>query len=81
MRTGVGMAEGRRYLEVADPARVGTCPARAFAGGGYVRDGVLDYRVWFPASRGDAFHAFATCEDALAASDDIDGAEPPPDRA
>ena len=33
--------------------------------------------MWFPATRGDAFHAFATCEDALATSEDIDGAKPP----
>jgi putative acetyltransferase len=34
------------FPDVLDPALVGTYPAEAFAGGGYVWDAVLEYRVW-----------------------------------
>ncbi len=34
------------YPEVKDESLVGTYEARAFAGGGYVWDEVLEYRVW-----------------------------------
>jgi hypothetical protein len=35
-----------QYPKVMDPARVGTYPAVVGAGGGYVFDEVLEYRVW-----------------------------------
>jgi hypothetical protein len=38
--------------EVMDGDLVGTYPARAFAGGGYVWDEVLEYRVWCHPSAG-----------------------------
>lgn len=58
--------------DALDPDAVGTYPARVFAGGGYVWDAVLEYRVWSHPERGapdeaggeDYFHAFASYEDA-----------------
>jgi hypothetical protein len=57
-----------RFPAVLDPRRVGTYPALAGAGGGYVWDAVLEYRVWCHPERGapdlddgsDWFRAFAT---------------------
>lgn len=74
-----------RYPKARDPGRVGTYPASAKAGGGYVWDEVLEYRVWCHPERGapdaadgsDYFHAFATCEEALAFSRRTAGAEKP----
>ncbi|MEL7060380.1 MAG: GCN5 family acetyltransferase [Acidobacteriota bacterium] len=71
--------------DVLDPERVGTYPARAFAGGGYVWDEVLEYRVWCHPERGapdeadgqDYFRAFASAEDAAAFSAATVGAERP----
>ena len=40
------------YPDAVDPDKVGTYPARAFGGGGYVWDEVLEYRVWFCPARG-----------------------------
>lgn len=59
---------------VADPALVGTYPASVKAGGGYVWDAVLEYRVWCYPGRGapdecdgnDYYHVFETGEDARA---------------
>jgi len=70
---------------VLDPALVGTYPATAHAGGGYVWDAVLEYRVWCHPERGapdsadgsDYYHVFATHEDALAFSAKTKGAEAP----
>lgn len=55
------------YPDAVDPGRVGDYPARAGAGGGYVWDAVLEYRVWcHPRDGGDDFYyAFATYEGAL----------------
>jgi hypothetical protein len=61
-----------KYPPAADPSKVGTYPARAYAGGGYVWDAVLEYRVWCYPEHGaadlhdgsDYFFAFATFEDA-----------------
>lgn len=74
-----------RFPVAADPAMVGNYPARARAGGGYVWDEVLEYRVWCYPSRGakdvadgdDYFYAFGTHEEAQAASDELDGAGEP----
>ena len=74
-----------QYPDVIDPSRVGTYPARTRAGGGYVWDAVLEYRVWCHPERGapdeadgdDYYHAFATYEDALSFAQGTIGAEDP----
>jgi hypothetical protein len=71
--------------EVLDPAKVGSYPATAKAGGGYVWDAVLEYRVWCHPERGapdeadgsDYYYAFATYDEALAFSRRVEGAEEP----
>jgi putative acetyltransferase len=73
------------YPAVMDPNRVGTFPALAKSGGGYVWDEVLEYRVWCHPERGapdeddgdDYFYAFASYEEAAAFSRDTTGAESP----
>ena len=73
------------YPPVLDPARVGSYPARAKAGGGYVWDEVLEYRVWLHPERSaqdqadgnDDYHAFASYTDATAFAAASDGAEQP----
>lgn len=74
------------YPDAIDPARVGTYPARAGAGGGYVWDEVLEYRVWCHPERGapdekntgkDYYHAFATYSEAREFSRATPGAEEP----
>lgn len=73
------------YRDAADPSRVGDYPARAFAGGGFVWDEVLEYRVWCHPERGaddeadgsDYYYAFATYDEALAFSRRSPGAEEP----
>jgi hypothetical protein len=73
------MTRAGEYPTAADPVRVGTYPARVFAGGGYVWDEVLEYRVWcHPADHGSAYyHAFATYPEALACSRRTQGAKAP----
>ena len=74
-----------RYPTAVDPSRVGTYPAHAYSGGGYVWDEVLEYRVWCHPERGapdlydgnDYFRAFATYPTALAFSRRTRGAEEP----
>ena len=74
-----------RYPEVIDPQLVGTYPASAFAGGGYVWDAVLEYRVWCHPEHGaadqadgnDYFHAFASYAEAKGFSQRTEGAEEP----
>jgi hypothetical protein len=74
-----------KYPAVMDPNLVGTFPALAKSGGGYVWDEVLEYRVWCHPERGapdeddgdDYFYAFASYEEAAAFSRDTAGAEPP----
>jgi hypothetical protein len=74
-----------RYPDVLDASRVGTYPADAKAGGGFVWDAVLEYRVWCHPERGapdeedgnDYFRAFATHAKALAFSQGTKGAEEP----
>lgn len=73
------------FPAVVDPVAVGTYPALAKAGGGFVWDEVLEYRVWFSPGRGaedvagggDYFYAFATASEALAVAGRSDGAEEP----
>lgn len=74
-----------RYPEALDPSLVGTYPASANAGGGYVWDAVLEYRVWCHPENGapdeadgnDYFYAFATYAEALECSEETEGAEEP----
>jgi hypothetical protein len=73
------------YPDAVDPSLVGTYPALAGAGGGYVWDAVLEYRVWCHPERGapgeeagnDYYYAFETYAEALAFSEQTVGAEPP----
>ncbi len=73
------------YPDAIDPILVGTYPAVAASGGGYVWDQVLEYRVWFHPERGapdiddgsDYYLPFATYEQAAAASQGSPGAEEP----
>src|SRR5690606_20351606 len=73
------------YPKAIDPALVGTYPASAKAGGGYVWDAVLEYRVWCYPRAGaadtcdgcDYYYAFATFEEAKAFSAITAGAQEP----
>jgi hypothetical protein len=70
---------------VLDPELVGTYPANSKAGGGYVWDAVLEYRVWCHPERGapdeadgsDYYRPFASHAEALAFSRATTGAEQP----
>jgi putative acetyltransferase len=74
-----------RYPEVLDASLVGTYPAVAKSGGGYVWDAVLEYRVWCHPERGapaesdgnDYYYPFASYAEALAFSKSTRGAEEP----
>lgn len=69
----------------SEPDKVGTYPAHASAGGGYVWDEVLEYRVWCHLRDGaddladgdDYFYAFATFEQAQEAAARLAGATEP----
>jgi hypothetical protein len=73
------------YPDVLDPSLVGTYDVTAKAGGGYVWDEVLEYRVWCHPERGaedlddgnDYYYPFATCKEALEFSQTTAGAEEP----
>jgi hypothetical protein len=73
------------YPDAVDPNLVGRYSPRTNAGGGYVWDDVLEYRVWCHPERGspdfedgsDYYHAFATYAEALEFSRDTEGAEAP----
>lgn len=79
------MNEPPRYPDAVDPGMVGEYPARAGAGGGYVWDAVLEYRVWCHPERGaadeaegnDYYYAFATYSEAVECWAMTDGAEEP----
>jgi hypothetical protein len=79
------MSEVWSYPAVLDAELVGTYPALAKAGGGFVWDAVLEYRVWCHPGRGapdaadghDYFHTFATYEDAAKFADEQRGAGGP----
>jgi hypothetical protein len=71
---------------VEDPSKVGTFRALAKAGGGYVWDEVLEYRVWCHPSEGarddldgdhDYYCAFATYADAQRFAEATAGAQEP----
>lgn len=73
------------YSKVLDPAKVGSYPASAKAGGGFVWDAVLEYRVWCPPEQGapdlaegcDYYYAFETADGACAFSTQNPGCEEP----
>lgn len=73
------------YPHATDPSKVGSYPATAGAGGGFVWDEVLEYRVWCHPERGapdedngnDYYYSFATYAEALDCSESITGAEEP----
>lgn len=79
------MRQSTEYPVVRDPTAVGTYPVLVGAGGGYVWDDVLEYRVWCHPERGapdcaegsDYFHAFASYAEALEFSTRTPGAEEP----
>lgn len=75
----------KSYPEVISKEKVGTYPASVFAGGGYVWDEVLEYRVWCYIYNGapdleegcDYYYAFATYQEALEFSKNTKGTEKP----
>jgi putative acetyltransferase len=79
------MRDDAGFPPVADPSEVGSFPALAKAGGGFVWDAVLEYRVWCHPERGtadeddgsDCFRAFASYDAALEYSEATPGAEEP----
>ncbi|MCP4697013.1 MAG: GCN5 family acetyltransferase [Gammaproteobacteria bacterium] len=74
-----------KYPKVKDPNLAGSYDALAKAGGGYVWDHVLEYRVWCHPHDGapdlyngdDYYYAFKTCEEALEFIKNTEGAEEP----
>ena len=79
------MPHDSAFPAARDPGLVGSYPAPAQAGGGFVWDAVLEYRVWCHPERGapavgdgsDYFRAFATYEEALEVSEATPGTEEP----
>jgi hypothetical protein len=73
------------YPDAVDASLVGTYPASAKAGGGFVWDAVLEYRVWCHPERGapdeadgsDYYYPFATYQEALEFSENNEGCEEP----
>src|SRR5438876_1258163 len=76
---------GMHYPDSIDLSLVGTYPASSKAGGGFVWDAVLEYRVWCHPERGapdstdgsDYYRAFATYPAAERFSKECPGAEEP----
>jgi|SRR6188768_3434258 len=67
-----------KYPPAVNEAKVGTYPASTCAGGGYVWDEVLEYRVWVHSEgESDYFYAFATFEEAAKLARKTKGAEKP----
>lgn len=74
-----------QYPDVVDASLVGTYSALAGAGGGFVWDEVLEYRVWCHPEHGapdeedgsDYFYSFAAYTEALTFSQQTKGAEEP----
>ncbi|RNC79704.1 MAG: GCN5 family acetyltransferase [Balneola sp.] len=74
-----------KYPEVKNSSEVGNYPAKVFAGGGFVWDEVLEYRVWCHPEQGaqnkfegdDYFYAFDNFEDALEFSKSTKGTVEP----
>ena len=74
-----------KYPVASDPDLVGTYDAVAKAGGGYVWDAVLEYRVWCHPDRGapdeengnDYYYVFTTYEEAKEFAEKNEGTENP----
>ena len=72
------MSSAPQFPDAIDPDLVGTYPALAKAGGGYVWDHVLEYRVWcHGGDEGDYYYAFATYAEALECSEQAEAADAP----
>ena len=79
------MKKRAKFPRAIDPARVGKYRASCYAGGGFVWDAVLEYRVWCHPERGapdkadgkDYYVAFASYPAALRFSKKAPGAEKP----
>lgn len=79
------MSHHSQYPAVLDPARVGSYQAVVKAGGDYVWDAVLEYRVWCHPELGapdeedgsDYYYAFATYREAHEFSQGMKGADVP----
>jgi hypothetical protein len=79
------MSERANFPDVLDRCLVGTYEAMAKAGGGYVWDEVLEYRVWCHPENGaddiddgnDYYYPFESYEEALEFSRTTAGAEQP----
>jgi putative acetyltransferase len=77
--------EEMKHPPVLDPSRVGAYPPQAYAGGGYVWDEVLEYRVWCYPGHGaqdlcdgsDYFYAFDSHELAHSFANQTAGAQAP----
>jgi hypothetical protein len=75
----------KRYPRAINPARVGKYSLSSYAGGGFVWDAVLEYRVWCHPELGapdeadgnDYCYAFASYPEALRFSKKYPGAEEP----
>jgi len=79
------MVKPSNFPRALDDTLVGTYPALVGAGGGFVWDAVLEYRVWCHPENGaadleagdDYYGAFPTYEEALAFAERTEGAEAP----
>lgn len=73
------------YPKAIHEDKVGTYPAAAKAGGGYVWDAVLEYRVWCHPDQGAPdleeghgyYYAFASYDEVLAYAKHLTGADEP----
>ena len=65
------------YPDAVDPFKVGEYPALAGAGGGYVWDELLEYRVWCHPKDGgdDFFYAYSSYDEARQAADSLRAAD------
>lgn len=74
-----------KYPDAMEPELVGSYPGSSYAGGGFVWDAVLEYRVWCHPEAGapdeedgnDYYYAFGTYAEALQYSEETEGAEEP----
>ena len=79
------MSSAASFPDAENPSKVGEYLALSGAGGGYVWDAVLEYRVWCHPERGatdhedgsDYYYAFATYAEALDFSEATKGADEP----
>lgn len=78
-------SQSMNYPDVLDKSLVGSYPATAKAGGGYVWDAVLEYRVWCHPERGapdeangsDYYYVFESASEAIEFSENAPGTESP----